>query len=258
MKILAVMGSPRKGESFKFMKLVEEKFKQKGDVDFEYLFLKDCKLGNCIGCHLCIMKGPEKCPLHDDRDMIEERMANADGVIFVSPVYSQHVTALMKNFIDHLSYLYHRPKYFGKRAMAISAGGASFKSTLGYMKSNSKAWGFHFVNSLGVPHFDSLTPSYKEKFMKKIDKEIDVFYNSLKKDPYPVPSLGDLIWFDIWKGNCIACKESLPMDYPYWKDKGWIDSRYFYNTKVNLFKRILLKLFGMIGGWYMKRMYVGY
>jgi Multimeric flavodoxin WrbA len=258
MKILTVMGSPRKGESYKVMKLIEDRLAQKGDVDFEYLYLKNYSLGNCKGCHLCITDGKEKCPLRDDRDRIVDKMLAADGVIFVSPVYSMHVTALMKNFIDHLSYLYHRPMFFGKKAMAVSAGGASFKDTLGYMESNAKAWGFHFVNKLGVPHLDSLTPKYKEKIMKKIDTEADKFYNSVKENHLPVPGIGDLMWFNMWKGNAIACKKSLPSDYPYWKDKGWMDSDYFYKTRVNIWKKGVLKLFGLIGKMYMSRIYVGY
>lgn len=258
MKVLAIIGSPRKGESYKAAELIRERLIKKGDVDFEYLFLRDYSLGNCRGCHLCIMKGPETCPLKDDRAKIEEKMREADGVIFVSPIYSQNVTALMKNFIDHLSYLWHRPYYFGKKAMAVAIGGGMFKETLSYMKVNANNWGFHLVSELGVPHPDSLKPKFRDKLMKKIDRQIDKFYNSLKENELPIPGIKDLMWFTIWKGNSIACRESLPSDYPYWKEKGWIDGDYFYKTRINLFKKGIIKLFGFIGGIFMRRMYEGY
>lgn len=258
MKILAVMGSPRKGESYKATKMLEEKMKALGGVEFEYLFLRDLNLGNCIGCHLCCEKGEEKCPLKDDRDVAVERMAAADGIILVSPVYSQHVTALMKNFIDHLSYMWHRPKMIGKKVMALSTGGGMFKETLGYLETAANFWGCHFVHKLGVPHMEALKPKYREKVMKDIENSAVVFYSAVKENKNPVPSLWALFRFNMWKSNAIACKEVLPRDYPYWKEKGWIDSEYFYETKISLPKRAALKVIGIIGGIYMGRIYEGY
>lgn len=258
MKILAIMGSPRKGESYKLTRLVEDKMKSMGEVEFEYLFLKELKLGSCIGCHLCCERGEEKCPLKDDRDVIIEKMAGADGIILVSPVYSLHVTALMKNFIDHLSFMWHRPRLIGKKVMALSTGGGMFKDTLGYLKTNADFWGCHFVNKLGVPHLDSLKPKYREKVLRDIDNAAFVFYNAVKADTNPVPSIGALFRFNMWKSNAIACREVLPTDYPYWKAKGWLDSEYFYETRIGLHKKLALKLIGFAGGLFMSRMYEGY
>jgi multimeric flavodoxin WrbA len=258
MKILAIMGSPRKGESYKATKLLEERMKTLGEIEFEYLFLRDLKLGNCIGCQLCCDKGEEKCPLKDDRDIAVEKMMNADGIIMVSPVYSQHVTALMKNFIDHLSFMWHRPRLIGKKVMALSTGGGMFKETLGYLETNANFWGCHFVHKLGIPHLESLKPKFREKIMSDLDTAASVFYNAVKEDRKPVPSLGALFRFNMWKSNAIACKEVLPRDYPYWLEKGWIDKEYFYDTKIGLHKKLALKVIGIIGGIYMSRMYVGY
>jgi multimeric flavodoxin WrbA len=86
LKILAIMGSPRKGNSYNITKTIEEKMKSLGSVDFEYLFLKDVEVSKCSGCHLCIMKGEEKCPYNSDILKIEKMMMEADGVIFVSPI----------------------------------------------------------------------------------------------------------------------------------------------------------------------------
>jgi multimeric flavodoxin WrbA len=44
MKILAVIGSPRKGNTYKVVQLIEQKMKELGEIDFEYLFLKDIGL----------------------------------------------------------------------------------------------------------------------------------------------------------------------------------------------------------------------
>lgn len=258
MKVLAVMGSPRKGDSYKLTQIIEKKLREKGDVEFEYLFLKDVNLEQCIGCHACITKGEDKCPLKDDRAKLEENMMNADGIIFVSPVYNQHVTGLMKNFLDRFAYSWHRPRFFGKKVMGIATGGGYFKETLGYLETNAKYLGFEFVNKLGVPHMEALTPKYKLKMLKDIDKEVEIFYKALKDNKLPVPGIGDLMRFGMWKTNAIACRESLPCDYPYWNEKGWLDKEYYYDTKINIFKKIIVSGLGIIGKWYMHRMYIGY
>ena len=58
MKILAIMGSPNgKGSGYKIVKMIEDRMKAMGDVEFVYLFLKDTNLKSCIGCYTCMAKG---------------------------------------------------------------------------------------------------------------------------------------------------------------------------------------------------------
>jgi hypothetical protein len=61
-KILAIMGSPHKGNSLEFTQRIEEKLQQLGDVDFEYVHLKDVDLEPCKGCFTCFIKGEDRCP----------------------------------------------------------------------------------------------------------------------------------------------------------------------------------------------------
>ena len=44
MKIIAIMGSPHKGNTLELTQRVEERLKTLGDMDFEYLHLKDADL----------------------------------------------------------------------------------------------------------------------------------------------------------------------------------------------------------------------
>ena len=121
MKVLAIMGGPRKGYGTICMEKLEYELKSLQDVDFEYLYLKDVNLQSCRGCSLCFFKGEDKCPLkNDDRDEIINKINEADGVIFMAPTYSLHVPALMKNFFDRLAYIFHRPCFFGKIAIGDS------------------------------------------------------------------------------------------------------------------------------------------
>ena len=79
---------------------IEETLAGFGDVQFDYVHLKDVELKPCRGCFMCFMNGNERCPVKDDKEMIAQRLEEADGVIFVSPVYSMHVSSLMKLFVD--------------------------------------------------------------------------------------------------------------------------------------------------------------
>ena len=93
MKILTICGSPRKGGTFKVLNSIKEEFP---DINYEILMLKDMNMKDCLGCYVCINRGPEYCPLKDDRDVILRKMEEADGVIFATPRNTRHVHVLMK------------------------------------------------------------------------------------------------------------------------------------------------------------------
>jgi len=57
---------------------------------------------------------------------IMEKIQRVDGIILATPVYNQHITALLKKTLDYMTYLWHRPALFGKRFMAVSSGGGMF------------------------------------------------------------------------------------------------------------------------------------
>ena len=88
MKVLAIIGSPKKGNSYKITQQVEKRLKAyatndnlgKVDLEFDYLFLKDANLELCIGCFACIPYGEDKCPLKDSRADIEKRILASDGI----------------------------------------------------------------------------------------------------------------------------------------------------------------------------------
>ena len=117
MKILAIMGSPRKGNTYRAVQRIEENMKAMGEVEFEYLWLKDAGLADCKGCTVCFLKGEQRCPLKDGRKAIEQKMLSVDGVIFASPNYASNVSGLMKTFIDRFAYAGHRPRFYGQYAL---------------------------------------------------------------------------------------------------------------------------------------------
>ncbi len=233
MKILAIMGTPRKrGNTYKVTRKVEENMKQLCNVEFEYLFLKDVDLKMCSGCFNCVSKDKELCPLKDDKAKIENKMMEADGIIFATPVYCENVSGLMKNFIDRFAYVFHRPQFFDQKAMilATSAGGG-LKDTLDYLK-KLQIWGFGTPIELSVimppwPRSDAL----QKKNKKSIVKASEEFYRKLHEERQP-PNFMQYMHFKFIKET--SKLGYLPADLEFYKDK----DEYFYDTKISLSKKI--------------------
>lgn len=251
MKILAIIGSPKgKGNSYKVTKEVEEKMNSMDDVTFEYLFLKDVDLQMCRGCFSCVIKGENFCPIKDDRAEIEDKMIKSDGIIFVTPCYCQNVSALLKNFIDRFSYVFHRPRFFNQKAMVlVTTGGAGLKETLEYL-SKLEVWGFGPVVKLGAiyPPWPA-SEGIKIKNKKKIVKSTEEFYKKLKEQKHPSPGFNQYMHFRFMKMTS-DMKEYLPADNGFYKDK----KEFFYPVKINLFKKGIAALMMKIAMFMMKDM----
>jgi multimeric flavodoxin WrbA len=122
MKVLAVMGSRHNGNTSEIVNYFEKELKSLDpSLEFEYLYLADLNFPFCTGCHNCIFIGEDKCPHYGVVKGIEERMMAADGVVLATPGYMFSVQGYMKNFLDHVAYNCHRPKYFGKPIYFLSA-----------------------------------------------------------------------------------------------------------------------------------------
>ena len=106
MKILAINGSHHQGNTYAVLNTIQNDFP---DIDYELLNLHEANLEQCRGCYVCIAKGEQYCQLKDDRDMIIKKMSEADGIVFASPVYVNFITSRMKQFIERIGYMSHRP-----------------------------------------------------------------------------------------------------------------------------------------------------
>lgn len=244
MKILAIMGSPRKGDSYKITKVFEEKMNASEKVEFKYLFLKEVNLEYCRGCSVCMAKGEDFCPAKDITLEIRKDMLDSDGVFFVSPVYAHQVTALMKNFIDHFSYIFHRPCFLDKVAMVISTtGGSGLKEVLEYLEMTARGWGFNVTGKIGVkaPAFQYV-PKYNTEVIKEIEILSKKLITVIKTKSRPSPTLNDLIFFRAMKCKIINIKNYFPCDYEYWEKRGWLDKDYYLDTNINPFKNLYAKI----------------
>ena len=238
MKIVAVMGSPKgKGSGYKIARMIEDRMKAMGEVEFEYLFLKDANLKLCTGCYNCLAKGEDKCPLRDDRALIEQKLLAADGVILSSPVYVNNISWLMKNFMDRFAYANHRPRFHRQKVLTlVNSGGSGEKDVLPAFR--YALGGCRIVVELGIA-----TPPWPqtERAVAKKERAIDAaamkFYQACLDTSLPSPTLYDYIVFLIRKKVYIDGRQILTADYAFYNGK-----TYYYDTKVNPVKVAAAKI----------------
>ena len=224
-----------------------------GDVEFEHIPLMDVNLEMCRGCFLCFDKGEEHCPIRDDRLLLGQKMEEADGVVFASPGYAMGVTALMKNFVDRMSFTFHRPRYFGKHAVGISvAGGIGNRETLGYIRMFSSVWGFEYVGGLGYldPPHNSFVPRWPAG-KDRTSADAERFHRHMKERAPASPSLKDLFGFHAMRAVYGRMEQYSPVDYAWWRDHGWLErgARYYTSSaRAGCLKSLLPRMAAWIMG----------
>jgi multimeric flavodoxin WrbA len=101
--VLGIIGSPRKnGNTHVMVSRILEGARDKG-AHIEAVSLADMTIRECDGCHAC-WKGKHACPKKDDMAILYPKVAEADAIVFGTPVYWYGPTALMKAFIDRFVY----------------------------------------------------------------------------------------------------------------------------------------------------------
>jgi multimeric flavodoxin WrbA len=255
MKILVIMGSPRKGNTYRAAERIREIIQPKVPVEWEYVMLKDAHLEDCLGCYRCFEKGEEFCSLKDEASLLEQKMKEADGVIFATPVYGFQVSYLMKLCIDRHAYIFHRPRFFRQKALLLTTAGiAGMNDVLKYLNLVARIWGFDVVARVGVRShatFGPLPPCVVEENEERLQKAAEAFLAGLQKGTRSRPRLFDVIAFHIGRAPSDELGELAPADHTYWTDMGWLEEgkRYYVDVPVNP----LYHAIGVVAEWYMRR-----
>ena len=107
MKIMAFVGSPRKGSNVDtLINAVIKGARSKTKVEVEKVYLYKANIEYCNGCMICTpLKGCKDCPLKDDMVEIYKRMQEADGFIFGTPNHVHTMTAAMTNLFARMQAL---------------------------------------------------------------------------------------------------------------------------------------------------------
>jgi multimeric flavodoxin WrbA len=214
-----------------------------GDVEAEIVTLSDYTLRACRGCECCIEKGEEFCPLKDDRDVLMDKIAASDGVVFASPNYCGHVSGLMKTFIDRFVSVCHRPRYFGKVCTSIVTqritGGDKIVE---YFDILAGTLGFSVVKGTCFTILDEMTEKQQQKRDRARARQAQQFYVRLSKPAYPAPTWLSLMVFRISRNAIGQIRDDNHRDYRYFTEKGWLTSDYYYPTHLGPLKKVAGKL----------------
>ena len=148
-----------------------------------------------------------------------------------------NVTALLKNFLDHTAYFYHRPDFFTKKALVVvTTAGAGQKKVANYIDETLRHWG---VNK--VYKFSIACGGKEELETKEIDKVAQKFSSDVESKKLHSPKFGDVLFFDVWKAMAVS-SNSIEVDKEFWVKKDLVNNDFAPDVKLNFVKKLFSKL----------------
>lgn len=243
MKCLVIHGSPRRGNTWDVLNILKDEMQKNGDFTFEIIELAKEKIPNCVGCFNCIEKGEEKCPHKSFIEPILKKMEEADAFIITTPVYSMQVTGILKTFLDHMAFNFHRPRFYKKKALIITTtAGAGHKDVAKYLKSVMHYWSLNYVEILPIVYRSyTLSDNNKEKIIKVARN----FSKELNSNIIHKPSFKSLIMYNLWRKLSLSSKDKMIADYNYWSKEDCKGKYYFSGIPIGFSKKMICKLFNI-------------
>lgn len=98
MKVVGIVGSPRKGGNTELLTRHALKAMEEEGLDTELIRLAGLDIRPCDACKVCDKE--ERCPIDDDLFPIYLKMKEVEAIILASPVYFGSATALLKAFME--------------------------------------------------------------------------------------------------------------------------------------------------------------
>jgi multimeric flavodoxin WrbA len=255
-KVTIFVGSFRKnGNTGNTVSLLAEVITGKTEtvIDVETVYLSEKKIDPCRGCRVCFDKGEEFCPLKDDLLSLHHKILQSDCVILASPVYVNDVSGIMKNFIDRLAFVCHRPGYWNTLFYVITTTGSSpVKHTVRTLQTAVVSWG---GQPLGASGFITGAKTPREEIWsdhgRKIKNAAEGILYALARERQKNPCFISLVVFSIQKNswNREFQKEEAPsVDGQYWKKNGWLDkkARYYFPVQRAGIKEVSAGLAGKV------------
>lgn len=247
-KVLALVASPRKKETWAVVEQFERQLRTHMEVEFETLMLRDLRLESCRGCFVCLTRGEEFCPHVDDRVSLVERLMAADAVVCATPNYALAVTALLKKALDRIAYTFHRPCCFHTRFLPIVTQGAiGGRAVVDYLRRVAQLTGFIYVPGVAVTTVTPSTPAERAVVSAAIARAARRLARSLSATDSPRPPLGSLFVFRLVRSMYRAAPDDRLKDVRYWRDRGWFTSGYFYPVKLGLLRAAVGALADSLG-----------
>lgn len=116
MKLLAIVGSPRKGKATDKLidKAIEGVKSKNPDCDVKKINLADYNIQHCRDCLVCRETKTDepyaKCVIKDDMVQIYEELVETDALILGTPVHFAYATAHMMVFLERICWTFAKPE----------------------------------------------------------------------------------------------------------------------------------------------------
>ena len=244
--VTAFVGSARKhGVTHRATRQLLDDLQSFADIQSELVFLSEYDIGLCRGCKACFIRGEEFCPLHDDRDLLIEKITRSDGIVLASPVYSFQVSAHMKAFLDRLGFALHRPRFHGKAYTSIVVEGIyGGRDVVKYLDFVGGALGFNVVKGSRIvcrknpdTAHEPMLDEERRKMDEALARQSRRFHEQLTSSPFPEPTMLQLFGFRMARTSIRLELADDRRDRTYYGEHGWFDSDYYYPTKLGPLKR---------------------
>lgn len=224
--VLIINGSIRKKTTYSLLKKIESHF---GEFEVEFLNIKDYDIKPCTGCENCMRNGT--CTINDEANIVLTKISDADGIIFGSPVYLRQLSGYLKVLFDRGCLWYHRSPLVGKPVFFVTTTQVTgSKATVKYLNDLSAQWGTINAGSISRNMFN-----IENKIEYKLLDNFKYYMNDINKKKYE-PTFKQIIEFNTQK---VLAVNILTLDKKYWAEKGYIDKPYFYDCRINVFKRLI-------------------
>lgn len=110
-KIYAINGSPRRNRNTATLldKVLEGAKSVEPDITVERIDLYSLKYTGCLSCFACKRKGGPsygKCAIKDDLYVVLKKLAEADAIVFGSPIYYRTITGQLHAFYERFFFPY--------------------------------------------------------------------------------------------------------------------------------------------------------
>lgn len=102
--ILVISTSPRKGGNSETLANEFIRGAEESGNHVEKICLYDKTISFCKGCLTCLKT--RTCIIHDDAEIIAQKMKTADVLVFATPVYYYEMSGQMKTMLDRANPLY--------------------------------------------------------------------------------------------------------------------------------------------------------
>jgi multimeric flavodoxin WrbA len=221
MKILAINASPRtlRSNTRRLAQFVLEGAETAG-AETEMIDLCDLRVTPCTACEGCSFNGI--CVFEDDVPLIIERMKEADGIVFASPVYIDNVSGQMKVFFDRLADIIHYQVLAGKSGCSVATTHTSGGDEV-------VAYQNHVLNYLAVISVGGLSVATggdaealdaRETDGRALGRKLaDAVANGFSDPEQEEAITGNREFF---RDLVIENKDLRTQDYERWVRKGWI------------------------------------